>query len=289
MSVTLTIQKGDTSEDRGIVTREQAIQLFQDYPWQETYDTAMKEVVPVFPVMVFSSATHGELRVSGDGSDFQLLLTKDNKEGEEFVSANIGSNSSGTTPEDFIAAFYDGDLHEHLDMQDVARDSSEERPEKMLNYSFSRKSRVQFMTAPALLLLLAGWLVKEFLQGKRPDELFLVVYGLMMLACIPFTVLFFNYYRHDRNRNVTVARDKKEVTIEQNGASVSFNVNDVEACRIFSGKKSYFSFILFKLKNGKHYSVTNFTADPSAIAEALRIRTEDVDDLFPWVPADSPF
>lgn len=287
--INLTIQKGDASEDRGNVTREQAIQLFQDYPWQETYDKAMKEVVPAFPVMIFSSATNGELRISADGADFQILLAKDNKVGEEFVSANTGNNSSGTTPEDFIAAFYDGDLHEHLVMQDDVGESSETRPEKISTYSFNRKSRVSFMTAPALLLLLAGWLVKEFLQGKRPDELFLVIYGFIILACIPFTVLFFNYYRHDKNRNVTVNRDKKEITIEQNGATVSFSANDLEACRIFFGKKMYYAFILFKLKNGKHYSVTSFTADPPAIAEALRIQTENVDDLFPWVPADSPF
>ncbi len=289
MSVTLKIQIGEASEDHGIVTREQAIQLFQDYPWQETYDKATKEVVPAFPVMVFSSATNGELRVTADGLDFQILLTKDNKVGEEFVSANTGNNSSGTTPEDFIAAFYDGDLHEHLVMQDDVHDNSEERPEKISTSSFNRKSRVSFMAAPALLLLLAGWLVKEFVQGKRPDELFLAIYGFIMLACVPFTILFFNYYRHDKNRNVTINRDKKEVTIEQNGATVSFSANDIEACRVFSGRKMYYAFILFKLKNGNHYSVTSFTADPSAIAEMLRIQTENVDDLFPWVPADSPF
>lgn len=287
MNAELTIYLADGETKTHSVNRSEAIALFGSFPWENELEGIAKSESGEPVSFVFRSATNGELMIASfDNNHFEIVLRKDGKIGEEYMTSDLKQNTSGTSPEDFIAAYFDGDLHENMNMFDQQKEND---PNPVVSYSFAQKSKIRFLLVPVILL--AGWifiLVRNQSSQKSGQSGFVFITGFLFLASLPSLWFFFRYFRHDRGKTITLDKKSGTITIEQDSRLVSFSKKEIEACRIFSGRSSY-RYVLFKLKNGKHFSVTNFVVEPFELITEARIQAEHFNDMIPTPVKDSEF
>jgi hypothetical protein len=260
-----------------LFSREEAIEAFRSYNWSE--DMAGS-------TWTFTSAEKGTLEIHYDGgSDYYILLRKEGKIGEEFFATDKNYNTSGTAIEDFIAAYYDGDLDKHMTM--FEEDKEKPHTRYKLEFSFSERNKLRYYFNPLCLIALApvlAWMnsrgnIKTGVALILPIAVFLFLFG-------PGTILLINYYRHDMRKKVSLDPAGKKITIEKDGKIVSFKTDQIEACRIFLADRGAMHFVLFKLKSGAAYSVTSLVAEPEELLAPMRIRVEYLKKFLPFVPQD---
>lgn len=270
MTAELTILRAGTGRERQNLNRAEAIAAFQNFNWEKELIAAQEAEMDEPVSFTFRSEQLGELHLAAYNTDyFEIVLTKNGKTGEEYVTGDLKQNTSGTAPEDFIAAYYDGDLHEHMTMSDIPAES-----DSVVTYSFAQKSKIKFLIIPIILFI--GWLL-IFLKGRSAMHTsnagFTFVTGFLFLASLPSIWFFIRYYKQDKNKSISIDKKTGTVTIDRNGKSVQFAKKEIAESRIFSGRSSY-RYISFTLKNGNQYSITNFIAEPFEIAVDLKVQPE---------------
>lgn len=270
MNAELTILRAGNQKESHTLNRAEAIALFQHFPLEKELAAAQESEMDEPVSFTFRSAELGELILAAYTSDyFEIILTKNGKTGEDYLTGDLKQNTSGTAPEDFIAAYYDGDLHEHMSMSDIPEES-----DSVITYTFAQKSKIKFLLIPVVLLI--GWIL-IFIKGRSGEQTsstgFTFITGFLFLASLPSIWFFSRYYKQDKNKSISIDKKTGTVTIERNGNSVRFTKKELEFCRIFSGRSS-FRYISFTLKNGNQYSITNFIAEPYEIAMDLKVQPE---------------
>lgn len=290
MQASLTLYSNGQAEQKEQIDRTGAIILFGEINWQEEIEKSSSTVSDGEPRLVFRSDKLGELSiVCWSEYEFEIILRKNGKIGSEPLSLNLNRNPSGTKVEDFIAAYYDGDLDESMRMEKEA-DRADSKAETGISFSFDQKNKIRFYIFPVLLTLLAGFAIYKIIielnkATGNPPWLFLIA----VLPALSSWWFFFRYYRHDKGKTITINPGGQLITIEKNGKTVSFTRKDLEAVRFFSSTRSAYRYILFKLKNGKHYSVTVFTAEPLEILSRTGLNVEQIDEFFPVITAESEY
>lgn len=287
MKVTARIHFTDSSETREVHDANEAIAFFRSLPWENEFEKAVSGEEQSSPHIVFEEQKLGAMTIFLiSPGDYHIFLSKDGKQGEQYIPSNQELNPTGASTEDYIEDYFSGELESRLIMDELTENETDRLP-SIVKYEFSLANNMAGVIPSVAISAVCSGLTIMFIKSfiREPDLSALFGLPFLIFSILPL-LLIRNHFRHDKDRSIELDKTTQSITITNSKEKISFSKKDIKASRIFSGRTG-FTYILLKLKRGKHYSITSFIASPNEIATTLNIRTENIDDLFPYVAKDS--
>lgn len=292
MTVNCKIQRAhffpDQYEDLGLVSLEQAIRVFNEFPWEEEMEIIRnRDVSSTKPCIRFETGNDSALNIRLVSSDrFDIEYCEGNHFGNTFVSRVFGKDHHGYQVEDFIALFFDDEMSQilRLDYADPAF-APKASSGNAVYYSIRPIRYDQLLWIfPLFLHGLFFWVtLLLFKQEAFPLEgiaLLGLIQMVLMFLWIPGLAILFTYWKHSRYMKVGILPASKAAVVQEPGRITRFLREDIAQCLIARPIKSRnhyvgFSHIRFILKDGKRITITSFLEDPYTIADLLQLHYEE--------------
>lgn len=296
MKFTCEIQKVDffidQTEEKGQVNLDQAIEIFQNFPFDEQLKEAReRELTSCLPTVSFKSEDRKTLGIwAEDDKGFFIHYDNGNQFSDFFISNDFEQNPQGLAVEEFIELFFQENIESELCLINKVEETKPKNHavnSNLIAFSFSDTKKIKFYlwTFPYLAFAL-------FLFKVDAGNNFVIGWGIHLFFSIfylPSTLLHLSYWLKNDGAIVTIDTKGKILAYEKNGQEVKFNRNDIYNC-VITEPRSYkapwnsYRYIWFVLKDKRQIVITNFITEPENIISSLKPNFKVERRTIPFLP-----
>lgn len=302
MTFTCNIQKVDffidQVEERGLVNLDQAINVFQSFPFDDQLKEAReRELTSCLPTVTFKSADGKTLSIwAEDDKGFSFYYDNGKQISNFYLSNDFEKNPQGLAAEEFIDLFFNETIEQELDLIDKEEENDEEEipaivkkasNSKIVSFSFGDtvKYKLYLWTLPWLALALFIFKV----DAEKNFELGWGMHLLFAFFWLPSTIIHLSYWLKNSGAVVSINTKTKTITYEKDGHQIEFTRDDIHLCEI-NETRSYkaawngYRYIWFVLKDKRQVVITNFITEPENIINALKPNYKVDKRTIPFLP-----
>lgn len=308
MTFTCDIQKVDffidQIEDKGQVNLEQAIEIFQNFPFTAQLKEAReRELTSCLPTVSFKGADRKALGIwAEDDKGFSIHYDNGTQVADFYLSNDFEKNPEGLAVEEFIELFFKEKIEDELNLIDKGTDRErvEENNENLLSetrkslkhsnhitFSFNETKKFKFYLWTLLFFALA-----LFLFIADADNNFELGWGLHLLLTffwLPGTIVHLTYWLKNKGAIVTIDTKAKTLAFEKDGQQIKFNRKNIHHCEINETRShrapwNAYRYIWVVLKDKRQVVITNFITDPENILKALKPNYKVNRRTIPFLP-----
>jgi hypothetical protein len=304
MTFTCNIQKVDffidQIEEKGQVNLDQAIDIFQNFPFDDQLKEASKrELMSSLPTVTFKSEDGSTLSIWAENDKGFSFHYDNGKQCSNFyLSNNFEENPQGIAAEEFIELFFKKTIEQELDLIEIEEENNEDEDEipethkkasksNIVTFSFSDtvKYKLYLWTLPWLGLALLLFKV----DAEHNFEMGWGAHLLFAFFWLPSTIIHLSYWLRNNGAVVSINTSTKTITYEKDGQQIKFTRNDIHHCEI-NETRSYnaawinYRYIWFVLKDKRQVVITNFITEPENIIDALKPHFKVDKRTIPFLP-----
>lgn len=276
----------DQVEEKGDVTLDQAIEIFQNFPFAEQLKEAReRELTSCSPTVSFRSADGKVLAVwAQDDKGFSLHYNNTKQVANFYISNDFEKNPRGLVVEEFIELFFNESIEQELNLTDIeiekvseVEENIESKPQPIysdiVKFSFSDTKKFKHLLWTLPFLGLALFLLK--VDAQKNFSLGWGFHLFFSLLWLPSIIVHLTYLFKNNGAVVTIDTKSKTLSYEKNGQQIKFNRADIHNCEInevrsYKAPWNSYRYIWFVLKDSRQVVITNFITEPENIINALK-------------------
>ncbi|HEY4784446.1 MAG TPA: hypothetical protein VIH57_00290 [Bacteroidales bacterium] len=297
MTITYQIQKVDffvdQIEDKGQIDLEDAISVFQNFPFEDQLRQASdRELTSCLPSITFVSSLGASLKIfAQDTNGFFLHYDNGIKEADFYLSNDYNRNPEGLNVEEFIEQFFNGNIEQSLKLVDRQEESDNDQliqsgKKHFVTYSYKQNNFKYYLwTVPFLIFSLIVLAIFHFKNLENE-------WGVTLLSSVlwlPGTIVHLTYWIKNKNTIVKIDTHQKTIEYEQNGYMIKFNRNEISKCELNISRSlqapwSSYRYLLIILKDRRKIIITNFIIDPEDVIGLLKLNYRIDRRAVPFLP-----
>jgi hypothetical protein len=299
-SIQWVTQHPDEAEQKGEITLDGAIKVFQVFPWDEQLaiieDRTEAGVTSNSPAIAFANTNDENLTISAsDTEGFYIFYQASDYFAEGYLSNAFGKNADGTTVEEVIERYFNSSLDSILAFQ--PNDSAAEPKPMIARYDIRSGSRNgllwSFVFAGVMDVFLLITLIADSVNTGIRISVEHMAWMLLSpwVFCLPVAFLYLQYFLTDRNKKIEINTETRQLVITNNGKSVVVNRKDIQECvfvHSHNGRTfwSDFQYIRIKTSETTAFVITCLMASPYEIIDLMRVNYRYEKVFFPCVSYD---
>ncbi len=273
----------DVEEEVGEVNLEQAIQAFNDYPWEEQLEKADKRAMTsTLPTISFKSDENRILGIwTKNNEHFELHYENETHYSDFSISYDLTINQEGFSVEDFIVLFFEDKVETYLTLK--KKKERQERRKANFILRLETKHQGKFFI-PILVWLLVdsvAFYATEFNELLFPNIM------VLLLWLIP-TLLYVNYWIINKDTVVEVKGKNANIKFSNGQVSLLFTRMDVASSKLvvtrsFLAPWSLMSYLRITLKGGEVVFLTSLLGEIEAMLNGLDIHYQHERSVLPFL------
>jgi len=285
----------DEFEEKGLINCEQAVSIFQTYPWEENVKKSLNDGISYsLPTIVFYNEKNEQLEIgTTDLSSFDLFFFNTSHYAQLRISNDFSLNPEGVSVEDFIELFFNGEMQEKVHLEPIPLNETIilENELNVIEYDFNKNSFLKIKISFSIFFFINIFSFFFFFNNEiysKNLSIALILHIIILLFWLPSIYLFYTYYI--KNNNAILKVDSKLNTIEyaDRKQNLKFNKRDINFCILFRkvGKESIihdFKYLRIDLKNGESIWITSLLGNVEKIIESLNLRCKINDSIIPMI------
>lgn len=286
----------DEIEELGTVDLDQAILIFQEFPFEAQLQEAKElEALGCPPTVTFLSSDGKELSIwTVNDEGFSLFYDNGTQISNFYISNNIEKNPDGLLVEEFIELFFNGTIEHELKLADKDEYDVEPLLEAYENnnsapiVTFQYKGMENIKPYIFTLVYLVGAIIIFILDAQSNFKMGWGFHAIISLFWLPGTYLQYTYWQKNKGATVTINKETKTLKYLSDYENIQFKRTDIKYCKVvectsIKAPWSGYSYILFKLNNGKQVVITNFITNHSNIINTLKPLVKNEKEIIPFI------
>lgn len=302
MTYTCSIQKVDffidQFEEIGQVNLEQAIDIFQNFPFLDQFREAReRDLSSCLPTILFDSPNGEIFKIwAEDDSGFFLHYDNGRQVSDFYLSNDFERNPEGLAVEEFIDLFFNNTIEDELNLvEKVVEEENDELADSfdrisssnVVTFSFdhNQKFKLYLWTIPWLAIAL---IFLKFDAGRNFEygwslHLFFSIFWL------PSSIVHLSYWFKNNGAVVSIDTKSKTLSYKKGGQLIKFNREDIINCEINEARSSKapwnsYSYIWFVLKDKRQVVISNFITQPENIINEFKPNFKVEKRTIPFLP-----